>query len=212
MSELLYALDIKDVVKSSFGSLIGLPPFSEINYVTQIERDHPVVVEVLVNDFTHRAFSPIEDIGHKEEQNKQHRALIGQSKSSIPSLRIGWHLSIDVIVFDCQNHRLNHLFYDKLSSTLEREAGKKVFRIILRPSVALLPVFMHSKITIANELNDLVYVANILSSFVAIVGEDDSFPYWPLYQVIHKQKHDSEEVEGLADQLLTLFDGKESFK
>jgi hypothetical protein len=146
LSELLYALDIKDVVKSSFGSLIGLPPFSEINYVAQIERDHPVVVEVLVNDFTHRAFSPIEDIGHKEEQNKQHRAL------------------------------------------------------------------MHSKITIANELNDLVYVANILSSFVAIVGEDDSFPYWPLYQVIHKQKHDSEEVEGLADQLLTLFDGKESFK
>jgi hypothetical protein len=75
-----------------------------------------------------------------------------------------------------------------------------------------MPPFRHPEARVRDQFDDLADVVDVLSSFVAIVEHQDSLPDRSLYEVIHEEEHDSEEVEGFADELFALFEGKQVFK
>ena len=72
--------------------------------------------------------------------------------------------------------------------------------------------FRNPVLSVADQFGNFVDVADVLSSLVAIVAQDDAFPDWSFDELIHEQQHDPEVVEGLADELLALLEGKQVFE
>jgi hypothetical protein len=78
----------------------------------------------------------------------------------------------------------------------------------LRFYIILTSSLRNSILSITDQFGYLVDVAYIFSSFVAIIAQDNPLSHWPLDQLIHQEKHDSEVVESLANELLSLLEGK----
>jgi hypothetical protein len=66
---------------------------------------------VFVDDLPHGAFRFVQDLGHEEQQDENHRSLIGQGKASVLGLGVCSHLAVDVIVLDSDDYRLDKLLY-----------------------------------------------------------------------------------------------------
>lgn len=72
--------------------------------------------------------------------------------------------------------------------------------------------FRNPILCVTDKFGNFVDVADVLSSLVAIVAQNDPFPHWSFNELIHEQQHDSEVVERLADELLALLEGKQVFQ
>ena len=47
------SLNIQNIVQRQFSSFVRLPPLRQVNYVPEVVRHHPHVVEVLVDNLAH---------------------------------------------------------------------------------------------------------------------------------------------------------------
>jgi hypothetical protein len=75
---LLDAFDVQDVVEGGLCAFVGLPPLGQVYDVPQVEGDDPRVVKMFVHHLAHGTFGAIEYVWHEEQQNEQHRSLVGQ--------------------------------------------------------------------------------------------------------------------------------------
>lgn len=68
----------------------------------------------------------------------------------------------------------------------------------------MIAAFRDTELSITDKFVYLIDIGYIFTAFVAVVAKEDALANRSFNEVVHEQKHHSEVVKGLTDQLLAL--------
>ncbi len=99
MFDLIWEDVVTESTRGSWEAFI--PVDGQINQMSLVDGDHPVVREVLVYYFSHLGHLFVEDLRDKAKENEEYRSLLGECDRPVFSVRVGWQLVVDVVIFNC---------------------------------------------------------------------------------------------------------------
>eukprot|EP00162_Nutomonas_longa_P017919 comp24754_c0_seq1/m.60736 comp24754_c0_seq1/g.60736 ORF comp24754_c0_seq1/g.60736 comp24754_c0_seq1/m.60736 type:complete len:333 (-) comp24754_c0_seq1:175-1173(-) len=193
---LLHGFDVLDhqgVHERGLGGIVRQPHHGEINGESEIVRDDPVVVEMLVDNLAHDCGLVVENVGAKVENHIEHAGLGCERGRAMGRVRVGADLLIDVVGAQAADDHLWHVLG-------EREAAKVVLGVVGRALRGGCGAVSRA----SAELADLVDVWDVALALVADVGDEHALSDDAFDALVEKEQHHTKEKDGLCKQLLSV--------
>ena len=107
-----------------------MPILSQVYQLPEINRDHPVIREMLVYYFSHLCVFLLKNSWTEPKQDKNILSLVGQGHGSMFRIRIGSQHFVNIIIFELVDEVFNHV-------SIDWEPAEIVNRVVLWDDLSL---------------------------------------------------------------------------